>query len=254
MLAASLGHVSIVRTLIRYHASPSYHAFDKKTAFDFIGPGNKEKILKNIFYNSFPDIFGRRDDDPISDNFILRRSVNDFKQIFKPPIVVSKDTLDYIRLRNATTSREMPEADALEFGQFIEVEHLKRSKPRDEELEARGAEAAGDVLPDTLPHEISTEEKYDAWRKKHGSHLLTFLETGWPARYIRAHLLTRSTFRDLDKSGEQALQNWLRHHELPSNLLIPRKKDLTDEALKHVDREQLRKGAQLAAADRRRQK
>jgi hypothetical protein len=83
--------------------------------------------------------------------------------------------------------------------------------------------------------------------------ILNFLETGWPAPFIAAGLLTRPDLRRIDPQAEQALKNWVREskRQPPSHLHIPTKSEAIDRELSD-DPDKIRTAWRLARAHDRR--
>ncbi len=107
-------------------------------------------------------------------------------------------------------------------------------------------QAATPSLPDFIP-------EADKYKPRQG--IVEFLESGWPAPFVKANALSRPDFRRLDPEADMALRNWLRnpHNKLPSHLHIPTKAELNDRMLEGTDPEQLRHAARLHRAQSRRQ-
>ena len=72
-----------------------------------------------------------------------------------------------------------------------------------------------------------------------GLGIVEFLRAVWKP-WIDAGILTRVALRHLDPSAEQALQNFLRKSELPSDLRLPKKSELLKKELAKLPAEDVR--------------
>lgn len=91
-------------------------------------------------------------------------------------------------------------------------------------------ETAACALPDEAP------ELYVGNRggKKGGENIVDFLRRVWKP-WIEAGVLSRPDLRRLDPKADAAVNNWLRVHEFPDDIKIPKLSELNDLALGQPD-------------------